>query len=103
MLAGSLSTPEVSSNGAIHPSSPPPGDQESTMPVDKVAAVCAALRDAMHAADSHGYLKAMLNSYARPGDVEGALALVKASKERELAHGEQVCESPGISNECVVR
>jgi hypothetical protein len=49
--------------------------------------VCGALRGAMRTMDPKWFLRALVTSHSAAGDIHGALALVKASKEAELASG----------------
>ncbi|CAK0773220.1 hypothetical protein CVIRNUC_004042 [Coccomyxa viridis] len=55
----------------------------------KVAAVTVALREALTALDAKLYVRPLLTSYSALGDVHGALRLIKAAKEEQLAADSQ--------------
>ena len=63
----------------------PPAAADSSGDRDKVAAVCSALRSAMQTAGQRYHLGPILTSYAKQGDLEAALAVVKQLKEEQLA------------------
>ena len=67
----------------------------------KVAAVTMALREALTALDAKLYVRPLLTSYSALGDVHGALRLIKAAKEEQLAAGSQ--QSNGEHALCRVR
>ncbi|KAL4852847.1 Elongator complex protein 1 [Chlorella vulgaris] len=65
--------------------SPPQADAGSAAQgAGKVAAVCRAVRAALERRDQVRYLRAILTSHAKCGELEAALSLIKRSKEAEL-------------------
>lgn len=56
---------------------------------NKIAAVCSVLRQAMEAVGQRRFLSAILMSYAKEGDLTGALSLIKQLKEERLASSSQ--------------
>lgn len=67
----------------------------------KVAAVTMALREALTALDAKLYVRPLLTSYSALGDVHGALRLIKAAKEEQLAADSQ--QSNGEHNLCRIK
>ena len=54
------------------------------VPGDKVEVVSTAIREALQAAGSDAYLRPIVTSHAINGDLEGALAAIKAAKAAQL-------------------
>ncbi|KAK9849951.1 hypothetical protein WJX84_009719 [Apatococcus fuscideae] len=65
------------------------------VPGDKVEVVSTAIREALQAASSDAYLRPIVTSHAINGDLEGALAAIKAAKEAQL---QTSGTAPGLAN-----
>eukprot|EP00887_Chlorella_sp_A99_P002271 scaffold10.g2271.t1 len=75
---------------AVATGAPGTGEGEGPPPTEgKVAAVCAAVREALMEGGQPTRLRAVLTSHAKCGDLEGALALIKQRKEAELEQQER--------------
>ncbi|KAL4420046.1 hypothetical protein ABPG77_007485 [Micractinium sp. CCAP 211/92] len=70
----------------------PAGSKQTGGESGKVRAVCSAVRRALQSRDPARYLRAILTSHAKSGDLEGALAAVKEAKEEAL----QVRRAAGV-------
>ncbi|KAL6778833.1 hypothetical protein ACKKBF_B04435 [Auxenochlorella protothecoides x Auxenochlorella symbiontica] len=80
--------------GAYGLEGPPPSSRADAQTDEKVTKVCAAFRDAILAGPGRAFLRSLLVSHSRCGDLEGAMRLLRQVKDAAMEEDGVTLEGP---------